>query len=336
VWVKRTGNSLPEFYDGRSVKIDLNGNPYVLGIFEGSADFDPGTGISNESSLGDFDIFVWGLYSNGTFMFSKSVGGTGKEVSSDLHLDDENNIYFTGFFTAQVDFNPWIGINLIAPASSFADFHINKWGICVPNGSTVIQNSCNSTFVFNGQTYTSSGTYTQTFTNAGGCDSIVTLQLTLTNIDTAVVVNGATIAASQNGAGYQWYICNGSWSPIPNAMQQSFTAMQNGYYASVITLNGCSDTTSCIQIIGLGLNQLTENYFCKIYPNPSSGEVYIDWNTVQSKATIGLYNGLGQLIKEFNSSGELQTVIHLNMPSGFYILKVVTLNGEMEVPLVIQ
>ncbi len=337
VWARRAGNSLPDFYDGRSVKIDGNGNPYALGIFEGSADFDPGIGIRNESSLGDFDIFVWSLSStDGAYLFSKSVGGAGKEVSPDLHMDDANNIYFTGFFTGQVDFNPWAGSNLISPASSVADFHINKWSNCAPTTSTVIDSSCNNLFVFNGQTYTNSGTYIQTLMNTVGCDSIITLQLTLTNVDTATAVSGATITSLQNGANYQWYTCNGTWSAISNANQQSYTAIQNGQYAVVVTLNGCSDTSRCISVLGLGLDHLVGSNFCNIYPNPSSGEVYFDWSTGDFTGTILIYNNLGQLLEEFPVTGQLQTKILLNQAPGNYVVKIKAKNGEMIVPLIIQ
>jgi hypothetical protein len=337
VWARRAGNSLPEFYDGRSVKIDGNGNPFVLGIFEGTADFDPGLAIRNETSLGDFDIFVWGLSStDGAYLFSKSVGGTGKEVSPDLHMDDANNIYFTGFFTGQVDFNPWAGTNLISPASSVADFHINKWSNCAPTTSTVIDSACNNLFVFNGQTYTNSGTYIQTLLNSVGCDSIITLQLTLTNIDTATTVSGATITSLQNGASYQWYTCNGTWSAIPNANQQSFTATQNGQYAVVVTLNGCSDTSRCLSVLGVGINHMVGSNFCNIFPNPSSGEVYFDWSTGDFNGTIYIFNSVGQLLEEIQVSGQPQTKIRLNHAPGNYVVKIKAKNGEMLVPLILN
>ncbi|MFN0203839.1 MAG: T9SS type A sorting domain-containing protein [Bacteroidia bacterium] len=336
IWVKRTGNNIQDFYDGRSVKIDKNGNPFVLGIFEGTADFDPGVGTSNESALGDFDIFVWGLNANGAFSFSKGVGGTGKEVSSDLHIDNADNLYFTGFFTAQVDFNPWAGTNLIAPASASPDFHINKWSNCVPNTSMTTQNICDTFFILNGQTYTSSGTYTQNLTNIGGCDSTITLQLTLTSIDTAVSVSGNVITALQNGASYQWYTCNGSWQPMPNEIQQSFTASQNGQYAVVLTQNGCSDTSACINILGVGINPFIEKPLFNTYPNPSSGFIYFDWNTPNIEATIYIYNHLGQLLQQAVADGEPQTIVHFSQPPGNYIAKIITKNTVSVVPLVMQ
>ena len=49
---------------------------------------------------------------------------------------------------------------------------------CSPNSSDTTVSACSS-FSWNGQTLTSSGIYKDTLTNAGGCDSIATLNLTI-------------------------------------------------------------------------------------------------------------------------------------------------------------
>jgi uncharacterized delta-60 repeat protein len=51
---------------------------------------------------------------------------------------------------------------------------------CAPISTTLNEVSCDS-FILNGQTYTVSGTYTQTIPLAFGCDSIIHLNLTITN-----------------------------------------------------------------------------------------------------------------------------------------------------------
>ncbi len=51
---------------------------------------------------------------------------------------------------------------------------------CSPNTGDTTASACGS-FVWYGVTYTSSATPTHTFTNAGGCDSVVTLYLTINN-----------------------------------------------------------------------------------------------------------------------------------------------------------
>lgn len=333
VWAKRTGNSGPDFYDGRSVKMDTEGNPYVLGIFEGTADFDPGTAVNNQTALGDFDIFVWGLDTSGNFRFSKGIGGTGKDVAVDLHIN-ANGIYFAGFFSGSVDFNPWTGTNLINPASSSPDFHFNKWNYCSPTAFTLVHNSCNSTFTLNGQTYTTAGNYTQTFTNSGGCDSTLTLQLSFTNIDTAITFSGNTLTATQSGASYQWFTCNGNWSPIANATQQSFTASQSGQYSVAIMKNSCVDTSFCINFTVVDIPSLSEKVWGKIYPNPTNGTVFFEWHSVEFPASLFVYDYIGQLVYHTKTNGEQQTIINLNQPPGNYFVKIVSKDMVDVVPLV--
>ena len=78
-------------------------------------------------------------------------------------------------------------------------------------GPPETQSSCDS-LVWNGKTYTSSGTYTDTLINAAGCDSVVTLNLTINN-STATTdiqshcgsytwIDGNTYTASNNTATY--------------------------------------------------------------------------------------------------------------------------------------
>jgi hypothetical protein len=65
--------------------------------------------------------------------------------------------------------------------------------------SNTITASALDSYSLNGQTYTSSGTYTQILTNAAGCDSLITLNLTLdfTGLDENV---GASLLVYPNPA----------------------------------------------------------------------------------------------------------------------------------------
>ena len=52
--------------------------------------------------------------------------------------------------------------------------------ILQPSNSTLTESACSS-FDLNGTTYTATGVYTQTIANAAGCDSLITLNLTITS-----------------------------------------------------------------------------------------------------------------------------------------------------------
>ncbi|MBZ0173130.1 MAG: hypothetical protein K8E66_12160, partial [Phycisphaerales bacterium] len=56
VWAKKMGGSDSDF--GQSVAVDTSGKVYTTGQFQGTADFDPGAGTANLTSVGSYDIFV--------------------------------------------------------------------------------------------------------------------------------------------------------------------------------------------------------------------------------------------------------------------------------------
>src|SRR5215204_1405610 len=43
---------------GYNLALDDNGNIYTVGIFNGTVDFDPGAGITNLTSQGNYDVFI--------------------------------------------------------------------------------------------------------------------------------------------------------------------------------------------------------------------------------------------------------------------------------------
>jgi hypothetical protein len=64
---------------------------------------------------------------------------------------------------------------------------VNAFACCVPTASNQSQTACNS-YTFNNQTLTQSGIYFDTLTNSTGCDSIITLNLTIKN-STSTTIN---------------------------------------------------------------------------------------------------------------------------------------------------
>ena len=123
VWAKAMGGTGLD--GGRSLSIDSSGNVYITGYFNGTADFDPGSGTFNLTSAGSYEIFILKLDSNGDFVWAKAMGSTGIEFGNSLSIDSSGNIYITGNFTGTVDFDPGAGAsNLISAGSQ--DIYISK------------------------------------------------------------------------------------------------------------------------------------------------------------------------------------------------------------------
>ena len=100
----------------------------------------------------------------------------------------------------------------------------------------------------NGITYTESNdTSKHILTTINGCDSTITLNLTINNnTDSITVLDDFTLQANASGASYQWIDCN-NYDTISDS-QIFFTTQASGDYAVEITQNGCVDTSKCYSI----------------------------------------------------------------------------------------
>ena len=123
IWAKRLGGSSVEI--GLSIAVDSFGNVYTAGSFMGTVDFDPGTGSSNLTSAGLFDIFISKLDSAGNFGWAKSMGGTNDDNGASISVDGSGNVYTTGYFHGNVDFDPGPGTSNLTSAGSI-DIFISK------------------------------------------------------------------------------------------------------------------------------------------------------------------------------------------------------------------
>jgi hypothetical protein len=188
--------------------------------------------------------------------------------------------------------------------------------------ATVTQTACDSyTWALNGTTYTTSGTYTHVGTNASGCTLTTTLNLTINSVDVSVVVSDPTITANASGASYQWIDCNNGNAIIPGATAQAFTPTANGNYAVILTTANCSDTSACQAITTIGIGEYNTSAFL-VYPNPTSGSLKVILGEQYQRASIQLFNALGQEVfhKTYTSTNEI--TFEIDGATGVYFLEI--------------
>jgi hypothetical protein len=187
---------------------------------------------------------------------------------------------------------------------------------------TDVQNACEAFTWIDGNTYTSSNnTATFTLTSSTGCDSVVTLDLTITTVNVSVTQNGEFLSADRTGATYQWIDCQ-TMSPISGATNQFYNATANGDYAVIVTQNGCSDTSVCFTVSGLGIAQNDFGTALRAYPNPTKGHFSVDLGESYQNITIQLLDLTGKLIQS-NSYFEGENVDwKMDEPAGVYLLKI--------------
>ncbi len=183
IWARQIGGPLSEF--GNSLMTDASGNIYLTGYFYGTVDFDPGPAVYNINTQGLSDIFITKLDGDGNLRWATSIGGPLVDLSHSLYLDGSGNIYTTGYFHNTVDFDMGPGVYSLTVVGE-RDIFVHKMGYCTNISSATITASACSDYILNGQTYTTSGIYTQYLVNVAGCDSILKLDLSINGSLTTV------------------------------------------------------------------------------------------------------------------------------------------------------
>ncbi|OGS78736.1 MAG: hypothetical protein A3D31_01820 [Candidatus Fluviicola riflensis] len=197
-----------------------------------------------------------------------------------------------------------------------------------PTSSTFTATACESyTWAENGTTYNASGSYPVVLAgaNANGCDSTVTLVLTITGLPTATATdNGDATVTASAGTSYQWINCATN-TAIAGATSQTFTVTANGDYAVVVTnADGCSDTSSCVNIDYIGLTEITDASIL-VFPNPTNNDVTITMTATE--ATVEVTDAQGKILQAV-TVGNGEKVNLSTYETGVYFLRIRTVNGS--------
>jgi hypothetical protein len=241
IWAKEFESSSGT--KGLSIFCDNNNNIYSTGTAYGTIDFDPslttsyilnttyGSNLffSKLSALGNFQYA--GLVNNSNSAFE--VGTYNYNIEPSRILSSSNSIYIAGTFKGTFDFNPDLNIvnninsSVTQTGIGSQTAFILKLGQCAPTSSTQTVNACSSyTWPLNNQTYTTSGIYSDTLVNTAGCDSIVTLNLSIN----APITNNTSTSSCNS---YNW---NGN----------IYTS--TGVYNQVLSTTGGCDSTVTLNL----------------------------------------------------------------------------------------
>ena len=175
--------------------------------------------------------------------------------------------------------------------------------------------------------WTTSGTYTDILTNAVGCDSVLTINLTVATVDTQVLQNGIVLTSWATGATYQWLDCGNGFAPVAGATSQTFTPTANGSYAVRLDKNGCVDTSACYTVTGIGLREINTDAFY-FYPNPApDGQIEIQIAGQKEPVLMELLSLSGSVLHQSNHLSGENLLLNFNVPAGIYFLKLSTGTG---------
>jgi len=188
---------------------------------------------------------------------------------------------------------------------------------------TLISNQisvCES-YVFNGITYNESGIYTIELPG----DTLLELDLTVQNFQANISLSDFTLNAPENYESYRWISCTTNQEVANGSF--TFTPNENGEYALVASLNGCSDTTDCISVTGVGITNVSTNPI-RLFPNPASSVLNLDLpNAYGASILLEIYDSSGRrLLKEAQETKKTHQVSVDTFPPGMYAIRVIGQN----------
>jgi len=169
--------------------------------------------------------------------------------------------------------------------------------------------------------WTTSGNYTDTLIASNGCDSIISIALTVLDVNTGVNVFEGTLNANASGATYQWINCSDN-QPINGETEQSYKPTQTGNYAVVVTQNGCSDTSDCMNVTVVGIEQRISDWEVTLYPNPTSGSFTIDLGDGEELVSVRVINSEGKVVKTMDGAFASKIQLDLEQAAGLYTVYV--------------
>lgn len=282
------------------------------------------TGIPYCASTTEHDIltttYSWSITDGGRMYDSVSVS----ESACEQYLAPDNSIH-----TESKIFDVTI------PNQAGCDSIITIDLTILDNDSVEInETACEQYIAPDNSIHTESKTFDVVLTNTAGCDSVITINLTI--IDVTVQLSGETISVVNTlaGATYQWLDCNDNNAIIAGATTSSFMANENGNYAVEITTNSCVDTSTCVEIVTVALEDDPIFQQIRLYPNPTKEKVVIDFGNLID-ASIKLYRADGSLIQSLASHNNGLQDLQLGKQQGLYFIEIIV-QGKRKVYKVLK
>ena len=156
-----------------------------------------------------------------------------------------------------------------------------------------------------------------------GIADMFLLKLGPCEINVKLEQNDNVLYAPSAGQSYQWVDCNNNYQHISGETGQSFTGTANGVYAVIITNGGCTDTSDCYTITGLGVDFRNSHFEMALFPNPTDGLLQVVLPNEVSNAQLTIIDINGRRAKPqttFSGSQHYIDVSHLE--AGIYLLEV--------------
>lgn len=335
-WVKQIGNA--DNQTAYDITASNDGHLYLTGSYEGTLDFNPGTGINSFSTQGNSDIFILKLDTAGNYIWNKRIGDTDIDEGQKIAIGTNGELYVTGYFGWFTDFNPGAGTNTLSSAGSNDIFILKldtagnyQWAHSIGSGN--LDEGVDIRTATNGDVYTYA-----VFRDAADVDpgaGTVTFTPVITGYSDLMIVCLDSIGtykwAEQIGGDYNEYggsICitgtGAVWvsgdffSPsfilgTQNLLNiDPFGTANDIFFARL----GGSSTTQ-------GFSETADQPDYEVYPNPASTEIHVKGLHPEHPAILTILDLAGKMVMETTTESRETVVIPLNtLQPGIYLLQI--------------
>lgn len=298
---------------GYAIVVDGNGNTYSTGTMGGTIDFDPSpnTFLLNTSAPNHTEIYISKLDASGNLLWAKTMGpGEGSAIA----IDDNNNIYSSGW-------TPSGYIPLISKHNSAGNLlwakqlgGLNGNSIAIDNNGNVYTTGlCFGTNDFD----PSSGVFNLT---GGNSDSYISKLDSMGNFVWAGLLTGNnqvwvnSITTDMNNNIYTSGFFNETADFDPSSSSAfNLSSPAIGYD---IFINKLSPP------VFAGLTKNSFEAGINVYPNPTEGNLIIEFDSPHDGLQLVIRNMLGQVINTHFISDQKRIEIQINDASGLYFLEI--------------
>ncbi|MCH2021984.1 MAG: SBBP repeat-containing protein [Saprospiraceae bacterium] len=324
VWAKQIGGVSGEF--GTAISLGLNNSVYISGSFNGTVDFDPGSGIFNLSSpIGEQEIFIVKLDSQGNFLWAKQIGG---DVGYALSSDNNGNIYVSGYY----DWNAISISKFDALGNLIWDKQIEAH-ICY-SIEAVVNGNIYLTGQFFGTKDFDPGSNTYNMTALGDTDAYICKLDSLGNFIWAKQIGGTSQTTQVLGRSIavdplENIYTVGSFNYTVDFDPSSFVYNLSAIQSYDIYIHKMKPTNlSTLE------NSFEDNF--KIYPNPTEGNLILEFAKVFDNLNFVLKNSLGQILDVKSARNIKRIEIQVNEVSGIYFLEISDQKNQRAVVQIIK
>jgi hypothetical protein len=318
-------------------------------IYEETIDFTSPTQIAQYSyNMTDFTIDAWNTISFSTPSINSISNGptdleSGKKYRVTVYCPDNGILWGLGEL-ADTDFssirnpnqNGWYALTselalelnfddaLIPPIQTDVDSLLDMIATC--SMDTLTPPTANSGTI-TGTTVTvfpidMDSTITWTFDDGLGNTFTQTQNVIINPLDVSVTQNGKFLTSFTPDYSHQWVDCANGYSIISGQTSAYFIAPTNGTYAVMLAYGSCIDTSLCYDVTGLSINENNIENNIIAFPNPTNGEVAVNFGDTYTNVDLKITNALGQEIETYNFKNKSEIKLTINGTNGVYFIHI--------------